>query len=94
MRDKLQKVKKKRINWRELLFHLHNKYLSDRYTLALGKYPKMSHNRIAYYVLKKYFTTATLKFLKNMFQQSTLTEEGVAEWYRFYVRAGLKDELC
>lgn len=87
------KVKKKRINWREVLFFMHNKYLSDCYTLMLGDHPKTSHNRIAYYVLKKYCTTSTLKFLRNLFVKSTMTEEEVVQWYRFYVRGELKDEI-
>lgn len=67
------KVKKRRINWRDVLFHLHKKRLSEEYTLFYSMRPKMSKNRCAYYVLKKNYSTTMLRAWRDLYQNSTMS---------------------
>lgn len=67
------KVKKRRINWRELIFYMHSRSLSEEYTLFMIAHPKMSKNRCAYYVLKHNYSTTFLKAWRDIYAGSNYT---------------------
>lgn len=70
---KKTKVRLRRINWRDLIFHLHNPRISEAYTLFTAKHPKMSFNRCAYYVLKKNYSTTFLQAWRDVFRTTTMS---------------------
>lgn len=88
MKDKLTKVKKRKIQWREVIFHLHNFDISRDFDLFRARHPNWSINRVAYNVLKTYCSTASMRFMRNYFNQSTLSEKEVVEWYLHYKSIG------
>lgn len=60
MREMKDKVRKKKVNWRNVMFGLHRPSLSEQYLKFVGEHPNMSKNRCAYYVLKANYSTTTL----------------------------------
>lgn len=84
----VKSVKKRRIKWREIIFHLHRFDISSSFDLFRSSHKDMSINRCAYNVLKTYYSTTAMRFIKNYFEKTTLTEEEVVEWFNFYL--GLK----
>lgn len=66
------KVKKKRIDWRDVIFHLHRRSLSEAYTLFRSVHPKMSSSRCAYYVLKTYYSTTLLRLWRDCYEKTTI----------------------
>lgn len=63
------KVKVKRIKWREVIFNLHRKDISEAFDLFRSKHPDMSINRCAYNVLKTYYSTAIMRGWKDLFEK-------------------------
>lgn len=70
MEDKLGKVKRKHVNWKNVLDSLENTEINLAFLSFKSKHPLMSVNRCAYNVLRKYYsTTAMLKYrLTGSFQ--------------------------
>ena len=66
---KQKKVKKKRINWKELMFHLHRKDISAGYDFFRKRHLDWSINRCAYMVLKTYYSTTAMRDWKKMFEE-------------------------
>ena len=60
--------RKKRIKWREMIFQLHRKDISEAYTLFKLKHPDMSRNRCAYYVLKTFYSTTIMRTWKDFIE--------------------------
>lgn len=88
MKDKLIKVRKRHINWREVIFHLHNFDVSRDFDLFRAKHPKMSINRCAYNVLKTYCSTASMVWMRKYYKFTNLSEKEVVEWFLFNLRSG------
>lgn len=88
MKDKLTKVRKRKIQWREVIFHLHNFDISRDFDLFRARHPKMSVNRCAYNVLKTYCSATSMKFMRNHFKKTNLSEKEVVEWFLFMKKAG------
>ena len=53
-------VKRPRIDWYEVLSDIGDMRQSEDFYRLLSKHPKMSFNRIAYNVLRKYYSTTAL----------------------------------
>lgn len=83
------KVKKKKIKWRDVIFHLHVPKLSTDFDVFKAAHPKMSVNRCAYYVLKSYCSTTALRYIRNHYKKTGLTIQEVVEWYKFYLNTGV-----
>ena len=63
-----QKVKRIRVNWWKLLVDIEDNELFRRFYAFRYRHPNMSVNRIAYYVIKKsYSTTALQHFLDDYY---------------------------
>ena len=62
------KVKKKRIDWRQVVFFLGRQDLYISYQLFRNAHLDMSINRCAYYVLKTYYSPTTLQVWKDFFE--------------------------
>lgn len=60
MVDKVEKVKRPRVNWFQLMHDCYYPGFSYWYIRLKAKHPKMSDNRIAYNVLKRYYSTTSL----------------------------------
>lgn len=60
MKDKLHKVKRKRVDWYQVYLDLNDPDMSVQFYLLLQKHPKMSFNRVAYNVLKRYYSTTAM----------------------------------
>lgn len=88
MKDKLTKVRKRKIQWREVIFHLHNFDISRDFDLFRARHPKMSVNRSAYNVLKTYCSTASMQYIRTLFKKTNLSEKEVVEWFLFYKKTG------
>lgn len=82
------KVKKRNISWREVIFQLHNFDISRDYTLFRARHPKMSVNRAAYNVLKTYCSTFSMRYMRNMYRKTQFSEKEVVEWFLFNLRTG------
>lgn len=78
MKKNSSKVKKPKMDWRLFLFHLHQKELSEAFTLFCNDHPGMSTNRCAYYVLKSYYFTFLLDFVRTQRCDYGWTEEQCA----------------
>ena len=70
--------RKKRINWREMIFHLHRRDLSEAFDLFKANHPRMSINRCAYNVLKTFYSTTTLRCWKDMVEKYNQSHEQAA----------------
>ena len=64
----VKKVKKVRIKWREVIFNLHRREISEAFDLFRVGHPDMSINRCAYNVLKTYYSPTALANWKDMFE--------------------------
>lgn len=86
MKKMKDKVKPRRISWREVIFQLHNFDISRDFDLFRAKHPNMSINRCAYNVLKTYCSTASMRFMRNYYKKTSLSEKEVVEWFLFYLK--------
>lgn len=63
MKDKLVKVKRRRVDWKKAMDHLGDTRVSARFWALRTKHPSMSVNRCAYNALRNYYsTTAMLRY--------------------------------
>lgn len=60
IKDKVIKLKRKHVNWRDVLFDLVDPAIDAEYYTLLQKHPCMSMNRAAYIAIRKHSTTATM----------------------------------
>ena len=60
VRNKVRKVKRPICNWYHMLRDLEDSVLNSRFLIFLSDHKGMSYNRIAYNVLKKYYSTTSL----------------------------------
>lgn len=64
MKDKLIKVKRKRVDWYRILLDEHCIAMDEDFWAMKSRHPFMSNNRIAYNVLKRYHSTTTLQYIR------------------------------
>ncbi len=64
MNDKIVKVKRKHVNWLEILRNAEDLILSQEYWRFRSSHIFMSVNRCAYYVLKKHYSTTSLAYAR------------------------------
>lgn len=62
MKDKLRKRKK--VNWRDVMLDINRPDIEADFLLMLQNHPKMSVNRIAWNVLKRYYSTTTILLMR------------------------------
>lgn len=62
-----EKVKRVRINWFKVLDNIEDKELWRRFYAFKYRHPTMSDNRIAYYVIKRSYSTTTLTRFTDYF---------------------------
>ena len=60
MVDKVEKVKRPHVNWYSLMKESGDFRFSIKFWSLKAKHPTMSNNRIAYNVLKHYYSTTSL----------------------------------
>lgn len=60
MIDKVEKVKRPHVNWYQILFDLDDPDIKSRFMIFLCDHKTMSRNRIAYNVLKRYYSANSL----------------------------------
>lgn len=80
--------RKRRVDWRELIFSLHWRELSEAYQLFKNAHPSMSINRCAYNVLKSFYSTTTMAYFRNQIEHSDLSYDEVVQWYHFDRQVG------
>lgn len=60
MKEMKNKVKRRKVDWREFLRDQGNLEMEGQFWLMVQKHPRMSKNRIAYNVLRRYYSTTSL----------------------------------
>lgn len=60
--------RKNRIKWREIIFNLHRRDLSEAFDLFKANHPGMSINRCAYNVLKTFYSTTIMRTWKDFIE--------------------------
>lgn len=63
------KVKKKKLDWSSVVFHLHRFDISGAFDKFKYDHPNMSKSRAAYNVLKHYYSTTLLRGFKRLYYQ-------------------------
>ena len=58
------KVKRRHCDWYSKLLEIGDLKMSEDFWLMKSKHPLMSNNRIAYNVLKRYYSTTTLTAMR------------------------------
>lgn len=82
------KVKKNKVDWCSILYNLHISDVWNGYHL----YMKVSRNRSAYYLLKKYYSTTAIRKAAYLFRTEGLTSAvNYLQWFDEYRKQ--KNEL-
>lgn len=91
MVDKVEKVKRPHVNWYQILFDLEDPDIKSRYMLFLCRHKTMSPNRIAYNVLKRYYSTTSLnrvRWLGVLLEHEPRKDVDDSDLYSTTVRVG------
>lgn len=83
MVDCVEKCKKTKrypvLKWQDVIFHLHNKAISDDFNQFCLNHTSLSKSRCAFAVLRKYYSTTFLSAFRQCYYNPILRRGSTAE---------------
>lgn len=96
MVESVEKCKKTKrypvLKWQDVIFHLHNKAISEDFNNFVLNHQSISKSRCALAVLRKYYSTTSLSIFRETYYDyrfrngDTNTLSGLVRWYFYFMR--------